>query len=92
MDELEDEPWATDEAIEGLRRRYDRRRRRFSQRDGDPANADEERSRDLRRVRRELIEAERRTVVGLRDEGRIGEEVLYRVQRDLDLEHTRLEE
>jgi monovalent cation/hydrogen antiporter len=43
-----------------------------------------------RRLRQELIAAERTTLVGLRNAGTIGDEVLHRVERDLDLEEVRL--
>ena len=42
-------------------------------------------------LRRELLEAERAAVVALRNEGRISDEVMHRVQRDLDLEDSRLD-
>ena len=42
------------------------------------------------RLRRELIEAERRAVVELRNTGEISDEVMRRVERDLDLEESRL--
>ena len=38
------------------------------------------------RLRRELLDAERGAVLALRNEGRISEDVMHRVQRDLDLE------
>ena len=40
-------------------------------------------------LRRELLEAEREAVLRLRSEGRIGDEVMRRVERDLDLEDSR---
>jgi len=43
-----------------------------------------------RRLRQELIAAERTTLVRLRNAGTIGDEVLHRVERDLDLEEVRL--
>ena len=43
-----------------------------------------------RRLRQDLISVERRTLVGLRNAGTIGDEVLHRVERDLDLEEVRL--
>ena len=45
-----------------------------------------------RRLRRELIDAERSSLVELRNAGVIGDEVLHRVERDLDLEEVRLRE
>jgi hypothetical protein len=38
-----------------------------------------------------MIEDERKAVVGLRDQGVIGDDVMRRVQRDLDLETMLLE-
>jgi len=43
-----------------------------------------------RRLRQDLISVERRTLVGLRNAGTIGDEILHRVERDLDLEEVRL--
>jgi monovalent cation/hydrogen antiporter len=42
-------------------------------------------------LRRELLEAERAAIVGLRRDRRISDEVMRRVERDLDLEDSRLE-
>ena len=44
-----------------------------------------------RRLRSAMIAAERLAIVKLRDEGEIGDEVLRRIQRDLDLETMLLE-
>ena len=65
---------------------------RFSARfdDGDDG-AIEERSADYQRLRRELLEAERRALVELRRVGRIGDEIMNPILRDLDLEETRLD-
>jgi monovalent cation/hydrogen antiporter len=41
-------------------------------------------------LRRQLIEAERRAVIELRDQGTIGDEAFRRVERDLDLEELRV--
>ena len=41
-----------------------------------------------RRLRRDMLEAERAVFVQLRDEGRIDDEVLRRVQLELDLEEA----
>ena len=43
-----------------------------------------------RRLRLEMLAAERETLVGLRDAGRINDEVLSRTLRDLDLEEAML--
>jgi hypothetical protein len=51
----------------------------------------EERSTSYQRVRRELLDAERNAVVGLRRSGYINDDVMKRVQRDIDLEAARLD-
>lgn len=43
-----------------------------------------------RRLRRALLDEERRTAIDLRDRGAIGDAVLLRVQRELDLEDVHL--
>jgi CPA1 family monovalent cation:H+ antiporter len=45
----------------------------------------------FRRLRRAMIDAEREVFVGARNSGRIDDEVLNRVQRELDLEETLLD-
>jgi NhaP-type Na+/H+ or K+/H+ antiporter len=40
--------------------------------------------------RRELLAAERKVVLSLRDEGKISPEVMRRIERDLDLQESRL--
>jgi CPA1 family monovalent cation:H+ antiporter len=75
------------ETVTELRTRYDHRQRRYgarvrAERDG----AEEQLARGRRGVLRELLEAERKAVVALRDNGMIGDHVLRSVQRDLDLE------
>jgi monovalent cation/hydrogen antiporter len=92
LDELIDEEWVRDDTADRMRRLYDFRRSRFSSRlepDGD--GSFDERSADYQRLRRELLDAERDAVVGLRREGRIDDAVMRRVVRDLDLEDLRLD-
>jgi monovalent cation/hydrogen antiporter len=92
LEELELEDWVRDQTAERLRGLYDYRRRRFGARlDGVDEDGVEQQSQDYQRLRRELLEAERRAVVGLRNEGWINDEVMHRVERDLDLEDQRLD-
>jgi CPA1 family monovalent cation:H+ antiporter len=44
----------------------------------------------FRYLQHEVITAERRTAIRLRNQGTINDEVLHRIERDLDLEETRL--
>jgi len=92
LDELIDEDWVREDTAERMRGLYDFRRNRFSSRlepDGD--GSFDERSADYQRLRRELLAAEREAVVDLRREGRIDDDVMRRVVRDLDLEDLRLD-
>ena len=77
---------------ERIRGAYTFRNNRFRARldDGDDGEI-EERSIAYQRLRRELLDAERGAILILRNEGRISEDVMHRVQRDLDLEELRLD-
>ena len=51
----------------------------------------EERSHSYQLLTRELLLAQRNALIRLRDEGTISDEALHRIERDLDLEETRLD-
>jgi monovalent cation/hydrogen antiporter len=92
LEELLDEDWVRPDTAGRMRELYDFRRSRFQARfDDEDDGAIERRSADFQRLRRELLEAERAAVVALRREGRISDDVMRRVERDLDLEDSRLE-
>src|SRR5919197_1406958 len=92
LEELVGEDWVREDTADRLRGLYEFRRSRFAARfDGDDDGRIEQRSQNYQRLRRELLEAERRAVVELRREGRIDDEVMNRVFRDLDLEDARLD-
>jgi monovalent cation/hydrogen antiporter len=92
LEELVDEDWVRDDTAERLRGLYNFRRDRFRSRfDPDDDGAVETRSADYQRLRRELLDAERRAVLDLRRSGRIDDDVMRRVVRDLDLEDVRLD-
>ena len=92
LEELGAEDWTRTDTIERLRGLYEYRRRRLSVRAG-PLDDDsyEERSLAYQRVVRELLEAQRVAIVRLRNEGAISNDVMHNVERDLDLEESRLE-
>jgi len=92
LEELVDEDWVREDTAERLRGAYDFRRSRFQARfDTTDDGSIEQRSTDFQRLRRELLEAERAAILALRREGRIGDDVMRRVVRDLDLEEARLD-
>ena len=92
LDELGEEPWTRDDSIERLRRAYEWRRERFAARQGEGDGAGyEDRSQAYQRTVRELLSAQRRALVDMRDRGEISVEVMHRIERELDLEDSRLE-
>jgi Na+/H+ antiporter len=92
LDELAAADWTREDTVRRLRGAYDYRRRRLSAGIG-VADDDgyEERSLAYQRLVRELLEAQRRVIVRLRNRGEISNEVMRRIERDLDLEDSRLE-
>jgi monovalent cation/hydrogen antiporter len=92
LDALSDEEWVRDGTAQRMRGAYQFRIRRFSARfDEADDGAIEEGSLAYQRLRRELLEAEREEIVRLRNQGRISDEIMHRIERDLDLEDTRLD-
>jgi monovalent cation/hydrogen antiporter len=91
IDELAEEEWVREDTAERMRGLYNYRRSRFAARsDGGEAEI-EDRSAAYQSLLRELLRAQRKTLVRLRDEGEIGDEAMHRIERDLDLEESRLE-
>jgi CPA1 family monovalent cation:H+ antiporter len=92
LEELAREDWVRDDTAERMRGVYRFRTTRFRARfDNEDDGSTEQRSQDYQRLRRELLSAERNAVVELRRQGRINDDVMNRVQRDLDLEDARLD-
>ena len=92
LEELVDEDWVRPETLERMRGLMDFRRNRFSARfSPDDDGAIEERSQAYQRLMHEVLDAERAAVLQLRREGRINDDVMRRVTRDLDLEEARLD-
>jgi monovalent cation/hydrogen antiporter len=91
LEELGAEDWVREDTEERMRGLYTYRRNRFASRfDGDPDGV-EERSADYQRLMVELLVAQRQRLISMRDEGSIGDEVMHRIEHDLDLEESRLE-
>ena len=93
---LGQEEWTRDDTVErmlGLYRFRDRRlRQRAGEIDGDEEEDDlDVRSRRYQKMVRQVLDAQRRRVIELRDEGTISDDVLHTLERELDLEDQRLE-
>jgi CPA1 family monovalent cation:H+ antiporter len=92
LEELTGEGWTRDDTVERMRGLYQFRRRRLKARGGYLADdGSQDRSLAYQRLVRELLEAQRREIVRLRNRGEISNEVMHRIERDLDLEDSRLE-
>ncbi len=91
---LREEEWTREDTVERMTGLYEFRRRRLLQRAGiadDGAEDAEARSQDYQRIVLAVIEAQRRRVVGMRDEGEISDGVMHVLERELDLEEQRLD-
>jgi Na+/H+ antiporter len=93
IDELEGEPWVRPDTLERMRGQYRYRKRRFAAQAGKIEDEDgiEEQSQGYQRAVREAITAQRRVLVDLRNRGTISNDVMHRIERELDLEDSRLE-
>ncbi len=91
LDELVEEDWVRPDTAERMRGLYRFRINRFSEPYHGGDGSIELQSLAYQRLRRELLEAERHAVVALRNEGRISDDVMRKVERDLDLEDSRLD-
>ena len=90
VEELSGADWVRDDTLDRVRGLYDYRRRRFGAiGDGDGTEY-EERTGAYIRLMYELFDAQREELIGLRNRGEISDEVRRRVERDLDLEESRL--
>jgi hypothetical protein len=93
IDELRDADWTREDTLERVTRVYRFRQNRFAVRAGVAvSNEDiEARSMAYQRLMHELFTAQRAELVRLRNDGTISSDVMRRIERELDLEETRLE-
>ncbi|MFL5825298.1 MAG: Na+/H+ antiporter [Thermoleophilaceae bacterium] len=92
LEELQQEEWTRDDTIDRMRALYQYRQRRFAARaDGDDPEGIETRSLAYQRTQRSVLEVQRATIWDLRRRGVISDDVMHRIERELDLEDERLE-
>ena len=93
VDELGAEDWTREESVERVRRLYEFRQRRFKVQAGKIEDEDgiEDSSVRYQRMMHEIYTAQRQALVGLRNSRQISSTVMRRVERELDLEESRLE-
>ena len=91
LDDLASKKWVPQDALTHLRSHYDQKLRTLTEAmesAGDEHFDGHEPGKP--RLRQEVLTAERAAVIGLRDRGRIDDETLRLVERELDLEEQRL--
>lgn len=92
LDELAGDAWVRDETHQRMRALYDFRIRRFESRfDDEDDGAIEQGSQAYQRLRRKILEAERAEIIRQRNRGAITDDIMRRIERDLDLEDARLD-
>ena len=94
IEQLRAEPWTREDSLDRLRALHEFRYRRVAQRAGwldDDGEDLDERSQAYQRTLRDLLDAQRRELVHLRDHGDVPDEVMRALIRELDLEDQRLE-
>lgn len=91
LDELATEEWVPEDALAQLRSRYAHKLETLTEEiDGAGDERFDGHTPIQQRLRQEVLAAERAAVIGLRDRGRIDDETLRLVERELDLEEQRL--
>ena len=93
LDQLAPQDWVREDTLDRARRLQHFRIRRFEVRAGRLEDEDgiEDRSLAYQRLMRELYAAQRVALVALRNSGAISNDVMHRIERELDLEESRLE-
>jgi CPA1 family monovalent cation:H+ antiporter len=92
LEQLATEDWVAPEEADSFRARYQEQADHYrAHYDGTDLESEDERIESTLRLRRELLDAERAAIVRLRDEGYIADDILRRVQHDLDLETVQLD-
>jgi CPA1 family monovalent cation:H+ antiporter len=92
ISELADLDWVREASADRMRAGYEFRIRRFESRLNDDDDGEiEEGSQAYQRLRRKVLEAERAEIVRARNRGDITDDIMRRIERDIDLEDARLE-
>jgi monovalent cation/hydrogen antiporter len=77
------------ELVDQLRARFEHEADHALPGPDDEPNAADQEQLDHQAIRQAVVSAQREAIIGLRDDGLIGDEALRRVERDLDLEAVR---
>lgn len=90
LDELANEDWVPQEILEELRTHYTAKKRKYKTQVDGSDSIFTERIAIYRRLQREILAAKRKMLIELRDKSIINDDVLRKIQRDLDIEEIRL--
>ena len=90
LEELSEQPWSPAEHVDRLRDHYTRRRHQFANNGAVDPECAAETVEAFRRLRHETLTAERVALIGMRDNGTISDDVLHRLEHELDIEALRL--
>ncbi len=93
IEELAAEEWTREDTVERMRMKYQYSGRRLASRAGEPEDDEdyEHRARKYQMMVRAVLDAQRAELARLRNSGTISNEVMHRLERELDLEDERLE-
>ncbi len=91
LEELGEPDWITPESVGRARQLFDYRQRRFGALEDGAGDNLEDRAEAWRRLMYDLYDAQRQALLELRNTGAISDEVRRRVERDIDLEETRIQ-
>jgi CPA1 family monovalent cation:H+ antiporter len=90
LEELATQPWSAAEHVARLRVHYHRRRQRFRNNGAVDPECAADAVEAFRRLRHETLTAERAALVAMRDNDTISDDVLHRLEHELDIEAIRL--
>jgi len=90
LDQLATASWPHREDVERMRALYTQRIERASPIELSADAGIGRRQAGFRRLRHETLSAERRALIALRDQGAISDEVLHRLEQELDVEAMRI--
>jgi CPA1 family monovalent cation:H+ antiporter len=90
LEELSGAPWPRREDVERMRAVYTQRIQRASPIELGADGTAARNQAAFRRLRHETLSAERRALIALRDQGVISDEILHRLEQELDVEAMRI--
>ncbi len=91
LQEVAGQEWVAETRLADLRARYEEKARHAAEHLDGALPPHEEEMASSRRLHREILQAERAAVIRLRDQGKIDDEVLREMERELDLEEQRFQ-